>query len=57
MFKLIIIIIIILKKINAGTEEEPSEAGPIGYMPNFIEESKWFEQAGVYFGAEETLKL
>eukprot|EP00828_Plagiopyla_frontata_P048684 TRINITY_DN9415_c0_g1_i2.p1 TRINITY_DN9415_c0_g1~~TRINITY_DN9415_c0_g1_i2.p1 ORF type:complete len:232 (-),score=38.98 TRINITY_DN9415_c0_g1_i2:685-1380(-) len=44
-------------KINAGTEEEPSEAGPIGYMPNFIEESKWFEQAGVYFGAEETLKL
>ena len=32
-----------LKKINAGTEEEPAEAGPIGYMPNFIDEAKWFE--------------
>ena len=45
------------KKINAGTEDEPAEAGALGFMPNFLEEAKWFELAGVSFGAEETLKI
>lgn len=45
------------QKINVGTEEEPQEPGPCGYVPNFMEESKWFEWAGIYFGEELTFKI
>lgn len=27
----------ILDKINTGTEEEPAEPGPTGYVPNLLE--------------------
>ena len=40
-----------------GTAEEPLDAGPCGYVPNMLEESKWFEWAGVGFGTEETYKI
>jgi hypothetical protein len=34
--------------------EEQQEIGVIGYVPNFIDESKLFQYAGIYFGEEET---
>ena len=40
----------LLNKPNTGTEEEPQEAGPCGYLANLMEEAKWFEKAGVGFG-------
>lgn len=39
----------LLEKLMEG-QEEPQEVGAIGYVPNFMEESKWFEWAGVSFG-------
>lgn len=44
----------LLNKINVGTEEEPQEPGPCGYLPNLMEEAKIFEKAGVGFGEETT---
>lgn len=40
----------LLNKPNTGTEEEPAEPGPCGYVANLLEEAKWFEKAGVGFG-------
>lgn len=34
--------------------EEAVEVGVIGFVPNFIDESKLFQYAGIYFGEEET---
>lgn len=31
--------------------------GAIGYVPNFMEEARWFEWAGVGFGPEETYRI
>ena len=39
-----------LNKPNTGTEEEPQEPGPCGYVANLMEEAKIFEKAGVGFG-------
>jgi hypothetical protein len=44
----------LLNKPNVGTEEEPQEPGPCGYLSNLMEESKIFEKAGVGFGEEMT---
>lgn len=41
---------IIMNKPSVGTEEEPVEVGPCGYIPNLIEESKIFEKAGIGLG-------
>jgi hypothetical protein len=38
-------------------EEQLQEPGPCGYVPNFMEEAKWFEWAGVYFGEEQSFKI
>lgn len=46
-----------LDKPNTGTEEEPAEPGPTGYVPNLLEESKWFERCGVGFGEELTYTI
>lgn len=40
----------ILDKPNTGTEEEPAEPGPTGYVPNLMDEAKWLEKCGVGFG-------
>jgi len=40
----------LLNKPNVGTEEEPQEPGPCGYLPNLMDEAKMFEKAGVGFG-------
>ena len=40
----------LLNKPNVGTEEEPQEPGPCGYLPNLMDEAKLFEKAGVGFG-------
>lgn len=40
----------LLNKPNVGTEEEPQEPGPCGYLPNLMEEARLFEKAGVGFG-------
>lgn len=32
----------IISKPSAGTEEEPVEVGPCGYIPNLAEQSKIF---------------
>ena len=40
----------LLNKPNVGSEEEPQEPGPCGYLPNLMEEAKLFEKAGVGFG-------
>lgn len=44
----------LLNKPNVGTEEEPAEPGPCGYLSNLVEEAKLFEKAGVGFGEETT---
>lgn len=43
---------LVLKQ-QAAEGEEVQESGPTGYVPNFLEESKLFQYAGVYFGEEE----
>ena len=40
----------LLNKPNLGTEEEPQEPGPCGYVANLMEEAKMLEKAGVGFG-------
>eukprot|EP00825_Cyclidium_porcatum_P039634 TRINITY_DN4852_c0_g1_i1.p1 TRINITY_DN4852_c0_g1~~TRINITY_DN4852_c0_g1_i1.p1 ORF type:complete len:497 (+),score=131.93 TRINITY_DN4852_c0_g1_i1:147-1637(+) len=45
----------LLDKITEG--EEQQEVGPIGYVPNFMEESRWFEWAGVGFSQEEVYRI
>lgn len=47
----------LLNKPNTGTEEEPAESGPTGYVPNLLEEAKWFERCGVGFGEELTYTI
>ena len=44
----------LINKPNVGTEEEPAEPGPCGFVSNLIEEAKIFEKAGVGFGEETT---
>lgn len=48
--KLLAVCLLLKQKPNAGTEEEPQEPGPTGYVPNLMEQAKWFEKAGVGFG-------
>lgn len=48
---------LILDKPNTGTEEEPAEPGPTGYVPNLMDEAKWFEKCGVGFGEELTYTI
>ena len=48
---------LIIQKPNLGTEEEPQEPGPCGYVPNLLEEARWFENVGVGFGEELTYKI
>ncbi|KRX05140.1 hypothetical protein PPERSA_06774 [Pseudocohnilembus persalinus] len=45
-----------LEKLNDGGEE-PQPVETVGYVPNFMEEAKWFEKAGVGFGEEETYRI
>lgn len=40
-----------------GSEEEPAEPGPTGFVPPLTQESKWFEMAGVGFGDTLTYKI
>lgn len=44
----------LINKPNVGSEEEPAEPGPCGYLPNLLEEARLFEKAGVGFGEETT---
>lgn len=46
----------LLDKLMDG-QEEPQEVGAIGYVPNFMEEARWFEWAGVGFSQEETYRI
>jgi hypothetical protein len=41
-----------IKQVTEG--EEAQESGPVGYIPNFIEESRVFSQVGISFGEDET---
>lgn len=38
----------------AEGEGEAQEGGPIGYVPNFIEESRLFSTVGISFGEDES---
>lgn len=48
---------LVISRPNVGTEEEPQEPGPAGYVPNILEEARWFETVGVGFGEELTFKI
>ncbi|EGR31624.1 radial spoke head protein, putative [Ichthyophthirius multifiliis] len=45
------------QQILEGEEDNLAPIGPIGYVPNFMEESKWFEWAGVGFGEELSYRI
>jgi hypothetical protein len=47
----------LMNKPSAGTEEEPVEVGPCGYIPNLVEQSKIFEKVGLGLGEEQTFLL
>lgn len=46
-----------IKKLNAGTEEEPQEPASVGYVPDLQEEARYFEKFGLGFGEEETYRI
>ncbi|KAL4480348.1 hypothetical protein ABPG74_020864 [Tetrahymena malaccensis] len=47
----------LLDPLMEGEEDNLAPVGAIGYVPNFMEEAKWFEWAGVGFGEEESYRI
>lgn len=45
-----------MAKLDDGAEE-PQPVETVGYVPNFMEEAKWFEKAGTGFGEELTYTI
>lgn len=46
----------LLEKLTVDGDEQ-AEVPAIGFVPNFMEESRWFEWAGVGFGEEESYRI
>lgn len=47
----------LLDPLMEGEEDNLAPVGAIGYVPNFMEEAKWFEWSGVGFGEEESYRI